>query len=175
MLLLLISFLGLEARDDPAQLDDRYVTESHESYRPAEAPVTLMAHHHRPDEDKRTGNQKPFSDVISSASSESVEFFVDNRDSIARSGKLTLQSDIDGATTSNVSRRCGSVVDGYLKPGDKVIGRAINNASSRGILSEGGRIIDVTHDVFATTTSLLVGIIYKGEKSSCNVAAVLLS
>jgi hypothetical protein len=56
--------------------------------------------------------------------------------------------------------RKGKILE-YLQLGDKLV-----KVNARSDSSSGGKFqIDVTHDVFSTTASLLAGIIYKGKES----------
>lgn len=76
---------------------------------------------------------------------------------------------VDGAKHNRKSR-CNSGLAGgkifnYIRLGDKVVKVNFNNAKSESHGPGAGKFqIDVIHDVFSTTTSLLAGIIYKGKR-----------
>lgn len=84
----LICFIGLEAHDDrndpvqsrPPLFRDVYSIESHESYRPVEPQATIFTlqqqshRHHEEKASTKTYNQEKFRDVLTSMSSENVEY-----------------------------------------------------------------------------------------------------
>lgn len=195
--LLLISLMGLKATaneisNDPAQsgpssfLKTLYAVESHESYNePSQLPWES-------DDTTSTtlNNQDEF---VSSLSSENVEY-IENRE-IAQTQPLKALSDSseipksvfdaeDYSTSSDVdisANKCNlsepsSRLQSYIGLGDEIIrkdkiynARDYDSTVETKATNSASLEIDVTHDVFETTSSqggLLPGIIYKGKKKS---------
>lgn len=103
--LLLICFIGLEARDtknDPVQsrsespplFRDVYSIESHESYRPVEPQATIFTLQQQPyrhqDEkaSTKTYNQENFRDVLTSMSSENIEYGESDNENVYNNNQI---------------------------------------------------------------------------------------
>lgn len=167
-----------------------YATESHEAYRPSVSSllpsntIHTTIHHHNSNQDR----------FASSLSSENVEYIESSESRVSEKlselSKATLTEE-DYSTSSDVVVDLSSIIkcnlsdsssrlQSYVALGDKIIRKEINNArdydSTDKVNERANEVdIDVTHDVFETTTThsgLIRGIIYKGKAHSSSFSSV---
>lgn len=103
--LLLIYFIGLEARDtkndhvqsrseSPPLFGDVYSIESHESYRPVEPQATMftlqqqLQRHQEEKASTKTYNHEKFRDVLTSMSSENIEYVESDNENIYNNNQI---------------------------------------------------------------------------------------
>lgn len=189
LLLMGFSLVGLNTRGIKASsgtesrkfLQSLYADDSHESFHPSDFS-------HPDDDDTVSTTLRDQEEFLSSLSSDNVEYVESSESArvepLRASEKLSISESSDAArspedSTNDISaNKCNfsdisSRIQSYVKLGDKIIRKQINNArdhessvKTKEVESQDSLGIDVTHDVFETTSSqagLFRGIIYKGK------------